>query len=101
MQSVGEQRRTPKGKALLGTNAITFCTFALAEGTNEILLEEIRKSNRRLRLRETRKITRTGGNLEYFLGIFLKGNSGFEVDVELAKEFASLRIKLALDIYPR
>ena len=99
-QSVGEQRTTPKGRPLLGTNVATFCTFPLAQGSSSALLGAIQKSNQRLKLRETHKITRTGGELEYFLGIFLKGNGGIEFDVELSKELARLKIRLALDIYP-
>jgi hypothetical protein len=101
-QNVGARRSTPKGELLPGTNKLTFCTFPLAKGPDSKLIAAIRDSNKSLltKQRHIRSIIRSGGRLEYFLGLFLNGNSGFELDVEIAEELAKLGVKLSLDIYP-
>jgi hypothetical protein len=101
-RSVGERRATPKGGLLQGVNSSTYCTFELAKGSDSRLPLALRDSNARLisRTRQIRGFLKSGGTLEYFIGIFTEGNSGLVLEPELIKQVGSLNIRLAFDIYP-
>jgi hypothetical protein len=101
-RSIGERRATPKGRLLRGINSSTYCTFELAKGSDRRLTAALRDSNARLisRTREIRSFLKSGGTLEYFIGLFVKGNSGLVLEPELVKQAAKLEIRWAFDIYP-
>lgn len=62
----------------------------------------MRKANKSLLLkkRTLHEFRRSGGQLEYFVSLFLQGNSGFVLDTTLTDEISKLGIKLSFDIYP-
>lgn len=93
---------TPKGRLLQCVNSSTYCTFELAKGSDRRLTLALRDSNARLisRTRQIRSFLKSGGTLEYFIGLFVKGNAGLVLEPELVKQAASLDIRLAFDIYP-
>mgnify|MGYP003394335965 CR=1 FL=1 len=65
------------------------------------LVRSIRKWNKHLaqRKRGLDRLKKTGGRLEYFLGVYINGNAGLELSPELLRETGHLDIELALDIY--
>jgi hypothetical protein len=100
--SVGEPRSTPIGNPLEGTNAHTYCTFQLSEGADERLVGEIGVWNQKLLEKKPffDEFSASGGETEYFLGLFLNGNSGFILPPEQMDLMRQLGIALSLDIYP-
>ena len=100
--TVGEPRRTPIGEPLDGINKITFCAFDLAKGDDEHLLEELARWNGKFLERKAFfvEFVASGGEMEYFLGIFLEGNSGFGLSPKDMRDMQKLGITLSLDIYP-
>jgi hypothetical protein len=100
--TAGEKRMTPKGKPLDGTNKNSYCSFRLSEGPDTDLEAEINKWNKAFSSKRSffTRFVETGGQFEYFIGLFLNGNSGFSLSVEAMRGMEELGIELALDIYP-
>ena len=98
----GQERRTPRGNKAGGTLSSSYCSFELSEGNDAELSDELKKWNGRLlgRSESIREFHKGGGRMEYFVGLFIDGNSGFELEPEVAGSLAELGIKLSLDIYP-
>ena len=106
---VGEPRRTPTGQSLKGVNRESFWTARLinkryATTPGRSLEVSLASEIRRLQKHRTlfRRIQRTGGRTELFVGIF--GQNGFnfggELDTALLAGFTKLGLSLGLDIYP-
>lgn len=104
----GEPRRTPTGKALKGINRGSFWTTRLvqkrfattpARSLEVALAAEVRRLQKHRAL--FRRIQRSGGHTELFVGIF--GQNGFnfggELDTELLGGLTKLGLSLGLDIY--
>lgn len=100
--SVGERRRTPTGAALDGLYKETYCTFKKSKGPDSQLDSELERCNAALSKHKSflSKIKDSGGRLEYFVGLFLDGNSGFSVTSDEMRQMQELGIDLSLDIYP-
>ena len=100
--TVSEARRTPKGNPLEGINRETRCSFELSKGDDQSLLEEIAEWNLRFLDKKAffEEFAASGGKMEYFLGLFLDGNSGFDLPPEEMGKMRELGITLSLDIYP-
>lgn len=47
-----------------------------------------------------KKVIASGGNIEYFIGWHLNGNTGDTLSHELLRELADLGISLSFDLYP-
>jgi hypothetical protein len=104
----GEPRRTPKGTPPNGVNRESFWTARLVRkrfattprrSLEAALATELRRLEKHRAL--FRRIQRTGGRMELFVGIF--GENGFnyggELDTELLGGLSRLGLSLALDIY--
>ena len=105
----GEPRRTPTGKPLKDKNNGSFWTarliqkrFATTPGRSleAALTAEVQRLKRHRAL--LRRIQKTGGRTELFVGIF--GENGFnfggELDTDLLADLSRLGLSLGLDIYP-
>ena len=102
VHSVGEARKTPKGELLEGIYERTYCSFELSSGDDTKLNIEIARWNHELSKykRFFEEFTHTGGEIEYFLGLFLDSDSGVTFSVTELRDIGALGITLALDIYP-
>ena len=105
----GERRQTPKGQPLEGVNRESFWTVRLinkryattpGRSLEVALASEIKRLQKHRAL--FRRIQKTGGRAELFVGIF--GQNGFnfggELDRDLLAGFTTLGLSLGLDIYP-
>ena len=106
--AVGEPRSTPKGETLKGINKETYWTANLHKGKNlgsrEIALEDyLTDQVSKLKKSEGyfRHIRKTGGRIEFFVGLFCNKNMGAELPSSLLAGMGKLGIDLSLDIYPK
>jgi hypothetical protein len=101
--SVGEQRKTSKGANLDGRYSRTYVSFEL-EVAQEAGLEEFLKSELASpMLADTAYLetcTSTGGEVEFFVGVFLTGDSCITLPPELTEALSRKKLTLKLDIYP-
>ncbi|MGX9417343.1 DUF4279 domain-containing protein [Vibrio sp. WJH972] len=102
MWCAGKERRTPTGAKLDGIYDETYCTFRLPHEDDERLPEFLLKANKHLKSNAEffDEIVSTGGDVEYFIGWFINGNSGDVFDSTLIQQLAKLNITLSFDIYP-
>jgi hypothetical protein len=103
----GAQRSTPKGNILKGINKNTYWTAVLHREKNlssrKRPLENF-LSEQLARLKKVEKylkyIRKTGGRIEFFVGLFCDKNMGAEIPSSLLAAMGKLGIDLSLDIYP-
>lgn len=102
MWCAGKARRSPTGAALGGIYDETYCSFKLVNEDEERLPEFLFKVSRKLKSNAEflSEIVSTGGEVEYFIGWFISGNSGDIFDYTLLQQLADLKITLLFDIYP-
>jgi len=101
-RTAGEPRKTPTGIPLDGLNRETYCSFELSKGDDLRLAADIAQWNRRLMEKRAffEVFAKSGGRMEYFLGLFLEGNSGIDLPPDEMELMRQLGITLSLDIYP-
>lgn len=101
-QQVGAGRKTPKGKTLDGIYKKTYWSYTIASDDEIGLVKTINSFNVFLKKRSTflKEINSSGGQLEYFIGIFTSSNYAELFDWPLLKQCAQLKIALHLDFYP-
>ena len=105
----GELRRTPTGERLKGINRGSFWTARLVQkryattprrSLEAALASEVKRLQKHRNL--LRRIQKTGGRTELFVGIF--GQNGFnfggELNTDLMGSLTKLGLSLGLDIYP-
>lgn len=97
---VGNERKTPKGRSLIGKYEITYCVFDLEHSETMTLADFLRISNGKLYSHREflKSIRESGGSLEYYIGWFSKGDSGETFDFELLKQLVDLGIELSIEI---
>lgn len=104
---VGESRATPQGDTLKGINKQTYWTASLHKGKNlssrrcaleDFLIAQVSKLKKSERY--FRHIRKTGGHIEFFVGLFCNKNMGAEITSSLLTSMGHLGIDLSLDIYP-
>ena len=103
----GEPRSTPKGSKLKGINKETYWTAELHREksllSRKMALEDF-LTEQLARLKKVEKyfrhIRKTGGRIEFFVGLFCDKNMGAEVPSSLLAAMGKLGIDLSLDIYP-
>ncbi len=100
-------RTGPKGNVLSGTNRETYWTARLHKEksirSREIALGDyLAKQVKKLNAKEIyfKRIRKTGGHIEFFIGIFCDNNIGAEFPSLLLADVSKLGIDLSLDIYP-
>jgi hypothetical protein len=101
INSVGEQRRTPKGQLLEGVYTQTYCCFELKKKTAGHLDEDLIPwcSFLEERLPFMQELTNSGGRAEFRIGIFLDGDRGFELDNLLVGRIHVLGLGLSIEMY--
>jgi hypothetical protein len=105
---VGAPKATPDGHLLGGIYAGTYCCYDLGHGDDlghrddSALVDSIRSWNQYLSVRKADilKLKETGGEIEYFIGLFLDRDCGLELEPELLGELSILGLRMSLDIYP-
>ena len=104
----GEPRLTPKGQTLKGINKETYWVAELNRGksllSRKIALEDfLAEQLARFKKMEKyfRHIRKTGGRVEFFVGLFCDKNMGAEFPSSLLATMGKLGIELSLDIYPK
>ena len=92
---------SPKGRILGGTYEVNYCTFKLENHEDEGLSEMIeRVVDELVQHKELlQRITNDGGEIEFFIGWFTKGNSGEIFKQSLLQKLSTLGIDLAFDVY--
>ena len=98
----GSERKTPKGKPLLGKYEFSFCTFSLKHPKDIHIADFLKFYNKKLNKQKyfLNSVRVSGGSLEYFIGWYTNENCGEVFDVELLKNLVDLGIEISLDIYP-
>ncbi len=104
----GEPRLTPKGQTLKGINKGTYWVAELHKEksllSRKMALEDF-LAEQLARFKPMRKyfghIRKTGGRIEFFVGLFCDKNMGAEFPSSLLETTGKLGIDLSLDIYPR
>lgn len=103
-KSVGDKNKSPSGRDLVGTNKQTFCTFELSSGDDSKLALESELSHWTQELSKCKaflnQFQKSGGTIEYFIGVFLDGNSGVVFSPQEMNSMQELGIGISLDIYP-
>ena len=104
----GEPRLTPKGQKLKGINRETYWVAELHREKSllsrkveleDFLAEQLTRFKKMERY--FRHIRRTGGRVEFFVGLFCEKNMGAEFPSWLLATMGKLSIELSLDIYPK
>ncbi len=101
-------RTTQRGKPLKGHYELSYWTASLHKEkklhSEDIFLDDyLSKITNNLSIYSDffREIESTGGNIEYFIGIYADKNFGLTYPSSLLKSIGKLNIDLALDIYPK
>lgn len=99
--TAGEPRTTAKGKQLKGINQESFGVFEIARGPIPELATAIAvEADRLANVGQLKKLTDDGrGRLEFFVGIFLRDNTGYVLPAETSGKLAELGIGLSFDMY--
>ena len=105
LQDIGAPRKDPKGNLLVGEYTKALFGISCTEqwqNSNVVPLEDALNdfidklsSSRDMLL----KITETGGELDFFIGIKVGTNSGLSFGTNLLKRLADLNIEVGLDLY--
>ncbi len=103
----GNPRSTPTGKLLNGVYNETYWTAELHKAKSlhsiKIPLEDFLAGQVRLLLKcrsFLKRIRKTGGRTEFFVGLFCTKNMGAELPSSLLGSMAEMGIDLSLDVYP-
>jgi hypothetical protein len=100
--TAGDQRVTPAGHPLEGARKETYWYRSLPLSRNAQLSSSIKALLNRLPSRKNffKKVRAKGGTVEFFVGWFIKRNSGETLGQDVLKDLSNLQIDLALDVYP-
>lgn len=100
--SIGDPRAAPNGRLLGGVNEQTYVCARLVYKECVELGAQLSDCYEDLRERHAfiHEIVESGGEVEFYVSIFLKGLGGFCLDPELVKKFAVLGIGLSVELYP-
>lgn len=100
--TVGEQRTTPNGEILQGTNSDSYCSIPIVSEGRGPLSTGIETCVSLCRAHEAalNEIQMSGGSLSLFIGWFLSRNGGDVFEWNLLKKLGDLKITIDLHIYP-
>jgi hypothetical protein len=104
--NVGEERITPKGQKLEGVYKDSWFVFSFSEDIHSSKAKSLTVALydflERLEPCEDlfHQLAESGGNAEFFIGLFIDENSGLNFDPDLLRKLGELNIELGLDIYP-
>lgn len=99
--NVGEERKNPKGVKLGGHYCKTYCCFSLEEKISGSIEDYVQKWCLHFNDQKDffQQVKKSGGRSEFFIGIFLSGNSGFTFTAEDFSSLSSLGLDMAFDLY--
>lgn len=97
----GQQRPTPKGTLLEGVHNQSYWSRRLVPNLVGRISDLIASSNGQLRQKENflAELHKSGGKIEYFIGLYPSPHFGETFDWSLLEQCAQLKINLAFDIY--
>ena len=97
--SIGEPRKTPAGTTLERCYERSYWVCRLGEGGR--FSDIVRTCNDLLISKSAflDELVPSGGNIEYFVGCFIDGNIGDELDRQTMETCARLKITVGLDMY--
>jgi len=99
--TVGDQRRTPKGRLLEGVNERTYCYFDIIPKQAGDFIDGLRQAISRLDFYGEffRELTREGGRVELYAGIFVEGSTGFTLSVNDLEALRRMALELSVEVY--
>lgn len=103
---VGDQRRSQQGAELEGTYNESYCYLTVGDKPQDSSVESLSSAIGRTLMAlyplalDLHELTKSGGGLEFFVGLHIDANSGITFDVALLRKLSDLEIELGLDIYP-
>ena len=97
----GEERRTPKGRRLRGTQERSYCTIDLGPASRTALSKKIATALAWLTPHRAllRRLVATGGRVSFYVGWFCDEHTGEAFEADLLAAMADLRIALDLNLY--
>jgi hypothetical protein len=97
----GEKRIAPSGRELSGFYETNACSYLLCQKRVGSLSEFISEQVSMLEEKSVsfRQIAESGGKAEFFVGLYVSGNSGEVIRYNLLERLGALGIDLSLDIY--
>jgi hypothetical protein len=102
MQTAGQAFTTRSGKKTSRINKRSWIIFRLPVSGDDDLASTLDRWSDYLtgRTDGLLRLRREGVDFDFFVGLFLEGNSGVELPPPLLQKMAALGITLGLDIYP-
>jgi len=99
--TVGQLRKTPKGRALEGTYESTYCCFTLLPKRSGNFIDGIEELLPLLNSHEDflKKINSEGGKAELFVGVFVEQTTGFSLEIEIMSVLVDLSVELSVEFY--
>ena len=102
----GDQRSAQQGKTLEGVYKESYCYFSLVKNPQKSTVESPSQAIERALASlvplqaDLQNHARSGGELEFFLSLYIESNSGETFHPELIRKLADLKMRLSIDIYP-
>ena len=99
--SVGDERSTPKGRALGGERSQSYCTFEVGKGDDGKLAACLSPITEELLVHREHlaELRRTGGGLSFYVYWYPCGDTGEVFTAQLMAKMASLGIDFGLNVY--
>lgn len=102
MQSVGDDRNTPKGAKLEGVYDRTYILYDLPRDNDERIEDLLRRVSNDIvavNIQLFSDLVATGGKVEFFIGVFCEKHIGIELDSDVIEIIARAKMALSLDFY--
>lgn len=100
-QLAGNKRIAPSGKELPGFYEVNKCSYQLCERREGSLSDFI--SEQIIKLESCslsfRELAKSGGKAEFFIGLYISGNSGEVLKFDVLERLGALGVDLSLDVY--
>ena len=99
--TVGETRRTPKGRPLRGIRTDSYCSFEMGSGKDGQLANCLKQAICQLEPKTAflQEITATGGTLSFNAFWYPNGDTGETFSLELIQAMAAMGVSLDLNVY--
>lgn len=102
LRSIGEPRAAPNGRLLGGINEQTYVWFRLIYKERVELGARLESCYVDLQQRHAfiQEIGETGGEVEFYVSVFLREIGGFRIPPALVEKFAGLGLAMSVELYP-
>ena len=100
--TAGANRRSPSGQELPGKYEETYCSFPLDARDDETIADCLYRHATELhrRVADLQMLTRSGGELEFFVGWYMEKNDGEVLAAPLMTLLSRINAGVSLDVYP-